>query len=127
MTTLSLSQTMAEYPYEQLKSLAVDLMEDAITLEITMPLDETQQKFNFGTRSGQKEDIANLIASYAPAHQNWQKVGAAKTKSVRNLIRPIIIRRMHTQINLLSLFHSNMSPKRRRQSVGWRSTPVAGC
>ena len=82
---------MAEYPYEQLKSLAVDLMEDAITLEISMPSDETQQKFNFGTQPGQKEDIANLIASYAPAHQNWQKVGAAKTKSVRKQTMSIAV------------------------------------
>lgn len=73
---------MAEYQYMQLKSLAVDILEDAITLEMSVPSEEAQQKFNFDTQPGQKEDIANLIASYAPAHQNWQKVGEAKTKSV---------------------------------------------
>ena len=71
---------MADYTYEQLDSIGVDSMEDAITLEMKPRGREKQKLFNFETL--QKEDIANLIASYSPAHSKWQRVGEPKVKQV---------------------------------------------
>ena len=71
---------MAEYQYSKLENVAVDIVDDAITLNMRTSSPEEQKSFNFDTR--QKEDIANLIASYSPIHSNWQKVGEAKTKLV---------------------------------------------
>lgn len=76
-------QVMAEYNYHELDNVAVDIVEDAITLN--MKITEAHQKqvsFNFETKPGQKEDIANLIASYSPQHQNWQRIGEVKTNVV---------------------------------------------
>ena len=72
---------MADYKYSQLDNVAVDIVEDAITLNMKTVGPEEQKRFNFETH--QKEDIANLIASYSPAHGNWQRVGEARTKNVR--------------------------------------------
>ena len=74
---------MAEYKYRQLENVAVDIVEDAMTLNMRTTQPEEQRKFIFETN--QKEDIANLIASYSPIHSNWQKVGEAKTKAVSKL------------------------------------------
>ena len=71
---------MADYKYAQLESVAVDIVDDAITLNMHTSGPEEQRSFNFETH--QKEDIANLIASYSPVHSNWQRVGEAKTKIV---------------------------------------------
>ena len=71
---------MAEYKYSQLESVAVDIVEDAVTLNMKTTGPEEQRSFNFETDN--KEDIANLIASYSPVHSNWQRVGEAKTKIV---------------------------------------------
>lgn len=73
-------QIMAEYKYSQLENVAVDIVDDAITLNMRTRNAEEQRRFNFETT--QKEDIANLIASYSPVHSNWQRVGEAKTKLV---------------------------------------------
>ena len=68
---------MAEYTYSQLENVAVDIVEDALTFNMNTNTTEEQKSFNFETQLGQKEDIANLIASYSPSHQNWQQVGEA--------------------------------------------------
>ena len=75
---------MAEYDYSKLQNVAVDIVEDSITLNMNTTSSEEQKSFIFDTQPGQKMDIANLIASYSPAHQNWQKVGVAKTTIVNN-------------------------------------------
>ena len=71
---------MAEYKYSQLENIAVEIVDDAVTLNMRTTSPEEQRSFNFETH--QKEDIANLIASYSPIHSNWQRVGEAKTKNV---------------------------------------------
>ena len=68
------------YSYSQLESVGVDIVEEAITLRMKEGGPEEQTLFNFET--GQKEDIANLIASYSPVHSNWQRVGEARIKQV---------------------------------------------
>ena len=73
-------QIMAEYDYQNLDSVGVDIVEDAITLKMKEGGREDLKLFNFET--GHKEDIANLIGSYSPSHGNWQRVGEAKTKQV---------------------------------------------
>ena len=73
-------QIMAEYKYSQLENIAVEIVDDAVTLNMRTTSPEEQRSFNFETH--QKEDIANLIASYSPMHSNWQRVGEAKTKNV---------------------------------------------
>lgn len=74
---------MATYKYEQLESVAVDIEDQVITLNMYTSAPEEQKCFIFETT--QKEDIAHLIASYSPAHSNWQRVGDRKTKAVRLL------------------------------------------
>jgi len=71
---------MADYKYEQLENVAVDIEDQAITLNMYTNAPEEQKCFIFETK--QKEDIANLIASYSPAHNNWKRVGEKKTKQV---------------------------------------------
>ena len=74
-------QILADYSYSQLESVGVDIVEEAITLKMKGGGPEEQMLFNFETL--QKEDIANLIASYSPVHSNWHRVGEAKIKQVR--------------------------------------------
>lgn len=88
MPSLSL-QVMAEYKYSQLENIAVEIVDDAVTLNMRTTSPEEQRSFNFETH--QKEDIANLIASYSPIHSNWQRVGEAKTKNVSCLLSSISI------------------------------------
>ena len=71
---------LADYSYSQLESVGVDIVEEAVTLKMRPKGPEDQKLFNFET--SQKEDIANLIASYSPVHSNWQRVGEAKIKQV---------------------------------------------
>ena len=71
---------LADYSYSQLDSVEVGIVEEAITLKMKVKTAEEQNMFNFETI--QKEDIANLIASYSPVHSNWQRVGEAKIKQV---------------------------------------------
>ena len=71
---------MAEYSYSQLESVAVGVVEETVTLNMKITGKGEQEHFSFETI--QKEDIASLIASYSPAHSNWQRVGEAKTKMV---------------------------------------------
>lgn len=80
---------MAEYSYPNIENVAVDIVEDSITLNMHTRGAGEQRNFNFDTN--QKEDIANLIASYSPAHQNWQRVGEAKTKLVNLKLTSAII------------------------------------
>ena len=58
----------------------MDIVDDVITLTMVASGPEKQISFTFET--DHKEDIANLIASYSPAHSNWQRVGEAKTRVV---------------------------------------------
>lgn len=76
-------QIMADYPYAKLETVAVDMIDDAVKLTMKTTTQEEQKLFVFATT--QKEDIANLIASYSPVHSNWQRVGESKTKMVRLL------------------------------------------
>lgn len=71
---------LAKYSYAQLESVGVDIVEEAITFKMKEGGPEEQRLFNFET--SQKEDIANLIASYSPVHSNWHRVGEAKIKQV---------------------------------------------
>ncbi len=71
---------MAEYSYDILGSVQVNIVEDVVTLAMKEGGPEEQKVFSFET--AHKEDIANLIASYSPIHNNWQRVGEAKTKAV---------------------------------------------
>ena len=71
---------MAQYKYAQLHNVSVGMVEETVTLNMKMTGQGEQNSFSFET--DQKEDIASLIASYSPAHSNWQKVGEAKTKMV---------------------------------------------
>ena len=73
-------QIMAEYKYSQLDSVGVNILEDVVTLAMKTGGPEEQKVFSFET--DQKEDIANLVASYSPVHSNWHRVGEAKTKAV---------------------------------------------
>lgn len=83
---------MAEYVYGQLDNVAVDIVDDSVTLNMKASKTEQQkqQSFNFETKPGHKEDIANLIASYSSAHQNWQRVGETKTNVVSNIYLSVI-------------------------------------
>ncbi len=71
---------MAQYGYPQLENVAVDIIEDAVSLNMKTSGPEEQRSFSFETEK--KEDIASLIASYSPVHSNWKRVGEAKTKVV---------------------------------------------
>ena len=74
---------MAQYTYSQLENVAVDIIEDAVCLNMRTSGPEEQRSFSFETEM--KEDIANLIASYSPVHSNWKRVGEAKTKMVSDV------------------------------------------
>lgn len=71
---------MAQYGYSQLENVAVDIIEDAVSLNMKTSGPEEQRSFSFETEK--KEDIASLIASYSPVHSNWKRVGEVKTKLV---------------------------------------------
>jgi len=75
---------MADYKYSRLESVAVEIVDEAVTLNMRTSSPEEQHSFNFETH--QKEDIANLIASYSPIHSNWQRIGEAKTKIVSHIL-----------------------------------------
>ena len=71
-------QLMASYDYSRLDYITVDQFDPVITLYMLVLTAEEQKSFIFET--SQKEDIANLIASYSPAHSNWQRVGDTPTR-----------------------------------------------
>lgn len=71
---------MAQYSYSLLENVAVDIIEDVVTLNMKTTSPEEQKSFSFETEK--KEDIASLIASYSPVHSNWKRVGEAKIKQV---------------------------------------------
>lgn len=69
------SKVLAEYPYSALQTIEVNDLEDVITLNMDPSIKAEASNFMFYTP--RKEDIANLIASYSPAHRNWKSVGKA--------------------------------------------------
>lgn len=71
---------MAEFPYSRLESVAVDVLEQAVTLNMKTTLPEEQRYYTFQTQ--QKEDIAAQIASYSPPHSNFLRVGDLKLRRV---------------------------------------------
>lgn len=79
---------MAQYSYSQLDNVSVDIIEDAMTLNMKTTSHEEQKSFSFETEK--KEDIASLIASYSPVHSNWKRIGEAKIKQVSQLKSTVI-------------------------------------
>ncbi|XP_065184924.1 unconventional myosin heavy chain 6-like [Sycon ciliatum] len=71
--------TMADFPWTRLESVSVDHEDPVVVLNMKVRNPEEQKCYMFETV--QKEDIANLIASYSPSHSNWSRVGEAKTKT----------------------------------------------
>ena len=64
-----------EFDYTQLKNIEVNAYDETITFNMEpRTLDEPSHYMFTCTR---KEDMANLIASYSPAHRNWKQVGVA--------------------------------------------------
>ena len=57
-------------------------MEEEFTLNMKTSKSEDNRAIIFESMPGEKEEIANLMASYSPAHQNWQKVGEAPVTMV---------------------------------------------
>ena len=96
MALVFFCQIMAQYGYSQLENVAVDIIDDAVSLNMKTSGPEEQRSFNFETEK--KEDIASLIASYSPVHSNWKRVGEAKTKLVSQLSCLLIIIISHTLI-----------------------------
>lgn len=76
-----LFKILAEYQFAQLDTITVDIVEEEFTLKMKA---NDMRSLIFQSMPGQKEEIANLIASYSPAHQNWHKVGEAPVTMVIN-------------------------------------------
>ena len=57
--------------------MEVDLFENTVTLNMIQSANAPHTLYQLA--SPRKEDIANLIASYSPAHRNWKSVGVAPT------------------------------------------------
>jgi myosin-7 len=72
---------MAEFPYSRLESVSIDVVEQAVTLNMKTKSPEEQKYYTFQTH--QKEDIAALIASYSPQHSNVRRVGDLKLRRGR--------------------------------------------
>jgi hypothetical protein len=61
-----------QFTYAQLKNVEVNSYEDSITFNMDpKSLDDAPLYMFLCPR---KEDVANLIASYSPAHRNWKQV-----------------------------------------------------
>ena len=64
------------YPYIQpnlqLKNVEVNAYEDTITFNMDPKSLEDAPHYQF--LCSRKEDMANMIASYSPAHRNWKQV-----------------------------------------------------
>lgn len=71
--------TLAAYTYAQLQSMDVDMAENTITLTLK-PTKKGEEPLHFSFETRQKEDIAQLIASYSPTHRNWSQTDAVKMR-----------------------------------------------
>ena len=57
--------------------MEVNAYEDTITFNMEMKAHEMKaqdENANFMFLCSRKEDLANLVASYSPAHRNWKQV-----------------------------------------------------
>ena len=77
---------MAEYEFSQLETITVDIVEEEFTLKMKAKSANDSRALIFQSIPGEKEEIANLIASYSPPHQNWHKVGEAPVTMVMNCL-----------------------------------------
>eukprot|EP00118_Oscarella_pearsei_P025077 m.307450 g.307450 ORF g.307450 m.307450 type:complete len:2013 (+) comp42307_c0_seq1:102-6140(+) len=78
---LKTKAVMAEFSYEKLENLAVDIADFAITFNMKTRSPEEQKYYTFETL--QKDDLAALIASYSPHHSNIIRVGEARLRRAR--------------------------------------------
>eukprot|EP00039_Didymoeca_costata_P024022 m.9005 g.9005 ORF g.9005 m.9005 type:complete len:2048 (+) comp3994_c0_seq1:287-6430(+) len=70
-------EILAEFKYDQLRTVEVNDYEDTITLNMVPGSLGDATYYMFVTP--RKDDIANLIASYSPKHRNWKQIGLAAT------------------------------------------------
>jgi len=68
-------EVLLQFTYAQLKNIEVNANEDTVTFNMdSKALDDVPLYMFLCPR---KEDLANLVASYSPAHRNWKQVGVA--------------------------------------------------
>jgi len=66
-------EVFQSYPYAQMKNVSVNAYEETITFNMHDTASNAGANFMF--LCPRKDDIANLIASYSPAHRTWKQVG----------------------------------------------------
>ena len=71
---LKTKDIMAEFLYDQLKNFEVNSAESSITFNMTVALADESPSYMFSCP--RTDDVAQLIASYSPAHRNWKQVCA---------------------------------------------------